>query len=329
MNKQTMLQINKQILQLAMQQDDLNAVLGNMLSTAECLANRFGNKPQQSFFDAYNLFGSGNTKNEEALKTQLQIQTKVFRNNHNYMVNTEGKYPFPENLGKKEIETLLKMWKHNSKVENQFYFENIIKILNGDYELKFPQRKVKTNGINPQVALELFPLVMKDVDKTRKKVKKEVIEKGKYDNNLNLNQQRQDNIHPTIVPNEIDMYEQEKIELLQYLYKIFRNIELYIYHKYLKNNKAKSHLIYGNKELYKNYKPLEESQIYFQIESLKQKYVYYCQYNDISKDKEINKYKDSCTKWKEDYKYDKVINKLNEIFSSEVKKAENDASWYR
>ena len=45
MNKQTMLQINKQILQLAMQQDDLNAVLGNMLSTAECLANRFGNKP--------------------------------------------------------------------------------------------------------------------------------------------------------------------------------------------------------------------------------------------------------------------------------------------
>ena len=81
------------------------------------------------------------------------------------------------------------------------------------------------------------------------------------------------------------------------------------------------------KEKYKSYKPFEESQIYFQIESLKQKYVYYCQYNDISKDKEINKYKDSCTKWKEDYKYDKVINKLNEIFSSEVKKAENVASW--
>ena len=327
MNKQTMLQINKKILQLSMQQDELNQVLGNMLSTAECLANRFGNKPQQSFFDAYNLFGSGNTKNEEALKTQLQIQTKVFRNNHNYMVNTEGKYPFPENLGKKEIETLLKMWKNNSKVENQFYFENIIKILNGDYELKFPQRKVKTNGINPQVALELFPLVMKDVDKTRKKVKEEVIEKGKYDNNLNLNQQRQDNIHPTIVPNEIDMYEQEKIELLQYLYKIFRNIELYIYHKYLKNNKAKSHLIYGNEEEYKSYQPLEESQIYFEIESLKQKYVNYCQNNDISKDKEINKYKDSCTKWKKNYKYNKVINKLNEIFSSEVKKAENDMSW--
>ena len=326
MNKQTMLQINKH-LQLSMQQDELNQVLGNMLSTAECLANRFGNKPQQSFFDAYNLFGSDIIKNEEALKTQLQIQTKVFRRYHNYMVNTKGEYPFPENLGKKEIETLLKMWKHNSKVENQFYFENIIKILNGDYELKFPQRKVKTNGINPQVALELFPLVMKDVDKTRKKVKEEVIEKGKYDNNLNLNQQRQDNIHPTIVENEIDMYEQEKIELLQNLYKIFRNIELYIYHKYLKNNKAKSHLIYGNKELYKNYKPLEESQINFEIESLKQKYVYYCQYNDISKDKEINQYKDSCIKWMKDYKYDKVINKLNEIFSIEVKNAKNDWLW--
>ena len=57
--------------------------------------------------------------------------------------------------------------------------------------------------------------------------------------------------------------------------------------------------------------------------------MYYCQYNDISKDKEINKYKESCIKWMKDYKYDKVINKLNEIFSSEVKKAENDASWYR
>jgi hypothetical protein len=327
MDKKTMLQINKQILQLAMQQDDLNAVLGNMLSTAECLANRFGNKPQQSFFDAYNLYGSGNTKNEEALKTQLQIQTKIFRNNHNYMINRDGKYPFPENLGKKEIEDLLNLWKDNSKLENQFYFENIIKILNGNYELTFPQRKVKTNGINPKVTLELFPQVMKDVDKTRKKVKEEVIEKGKYDNNLNLNQNRQDNTQPTSVPNEIDMYEQEKIELLQYLYNIFWNIELYIYHTYLKNKKIKPYLIYGNKEEYKSYKPIEEFQINLKIELVKQKYVYYCQYNDISNDKEINQYKDSCTKWMKDYKNDKVINKLNEIFSSEVKKAKNESSW--
>jgi hypothetical protein len=322
-----MLMINKQILQLAMQQDDLNAVLGTMLSTAECLANRFGNKPQQSFFDAYDLYGSGSTKNEEALKTQLQIQTKIFRNNHNYMVKTKGEYPFPENLGKKEIETLLKIWKKNSKLENQFYFENIINILDGNYELTFPERKVKTNGINPEVTLELFPKIMKDVDKTRKKVKEEVIEKGKYDNNLRLRGKRQDKTQPTDVPNEIDMSEKEKIVLLQYLFRLFRNVELYIYHTYIKNNLVKSYLKYGNKDIYKIYKPLEEFQLNLEIESVKQIYVDYCQYNDISKDKEINQFKDSCNIWLNNYKNDQIINKLNCIFSSEIKKVKSENSW--
>ena len=46
----TQIQINKQILLLALQQDDLNSVLGLMLSSAEYLSNRFGKKKKRIFF---------------------------------------------------------------------------------------------------------------------------------------------------------------------------------------------------------------------------------------------------------------------------------------
>ena len=60
MSKLAIKQINKQILELALEQDDLNAVLGNMLSSAECLSNNYGKVKKESFFDSYNLYGSGN-----------------------------------------------------------------------------------------------------------------------------------------------------------------------------------------------------------------------------------------------------------------------------
>ena len=149
MTEQSLLMINKQILKLALQQDDLNAVLGSMLSTAECLSNRFGIKPKESFFDSYNLYGSGNTKNEEDLKSQLEIQTKVFRNNHNYMLKKEGKYPYPDNLGKKKIENIIKYWKENSKPENKIYFDNIIKVLYSNYKLEYPEIYDNSGELNP------------------------------------------------------------------------------------------------------------------------------------------------------------------------------------
>ena len=313
MINQAMLQINKQILQLAMQQDDLNAVLGNMLSTAECLANRFGTNPKQSFFENYNVYGSGNSKNEEDLKFQLQIQTKVFRNNHNYMLNKEGKYPFPENLGKNDIENLAKYWKENAKPENKIYFDNIIKIVNGNYNLVFPEKKYTSDGIDPNVTLELFPQVMKDVDKNRKKVKEDVSKSGTYNNNLKLDEKSPNTAPRNFESKKIDICEDEGKNFIQYLFFIFKNIELYLYHSYLKNNKY-INLKYGNKAEYNKINPdgllsyLEK-----ELEKLKKKYAEYCSYEDTSKVKEIKKYKESCQKWMKAYQNDYIIKTLSDI----------------
>lgn len=54
------------------------------MSSAECLSNRFGKVKKESFFGAYNLNNLGNMKNEENLKNQLKIQTKIFRNNYKF-----------------------------------------------------------------------------------------------------------------------------------------------------------------------------------------------------------------------------------------------------
>lgn len=317
MKQQSLLLINKQILELAMQQDDLNAVLGNMLSTAECLANRFGSNPKESFFDFYNLYGSGNTKNEEDLKTQLQIQTKVFRNNHNYMFRQTGNYPFPQNLGKKEIENLVKMWKENAKPENQMYFDNIIKILNKNYDLTFPKKKAISNGIDPEVTLELFPEVMKDVDGKRKIVRDEVSKSGVYNNNLKMKGKYQSNNIYNNKTNKMNNFDEEKKNFIQYLFNNFKTIEFYIYHTYYRSQKLSTNLKFGNKIEYDVIEPSKAlTNLNQNLEELKTKYEEYSLYNDTSKDTEISKYKTTCKNWMKTFQNDYVIKKLGEILLS-------------
>ena len=54
---QALIQIHKQIVELAQEQDSCNAVLGMMLSTAECLSSRFGKVKNERLFNDYNVFG--------------------------------------------------------------------------------------------------------------------------------------------------------------------------------------------------------------------------------------------------------------------------------
>ena len=330
MNEQTLLLINKQILELALQQDDLNAVLGNMLSTSECLANRFGKSPKESFFESYNLYGSGNTKNEEDLKSQLEIQTKVFRNNHHYMFNKEGNYPFPENFGKKEIENIVNFWKKNAKQENKVYFENIIKVLNKNYNLTYPEETNISNGLEPRITLEIFPKVMKDVNVSRKKVKEEVSKKGVYNNNLELKGKCPDKNTDSLFNNNLL---DEKMNFIQYLSKIFSDFECYIYFMYYKQNSNLTPILkYGNKEAYDKVLDKNTSIVFAilneDLEKLKKEYIEYCSFNDVSKDKEIKKYKNSCKNWLNNYPNDYYIKKLGEILTKENKKENSKFSFF-
>ena len=314
MTEQKLLLINKQILELALQQDDLNAVLGSMLSTAECLANRFGKNPKESFFETYNLYGSGNTKNEEDLKSQLEIQTKIFRNNHHFMLNKEGNYPFPENFGKTKIVEIVDFWEKNSKPENKIYFENIIKVLNKNYNLTYPEEEtIISNELEPKTTLELFPKVMKDVNVSRKQVKEEVSKNGVYNNNLELKGKCTDKNTGSLF-NKASIVQNEKMNFIQYLLKIIKDFECYIY--FIDQEKNPS-LNFGNKEEYSkildknNYsvdKILNED-----LEKLKKEYKKYCSFNDVSKDKEIIKYKNYCINWMSNHPNDNYIKKLNEI----------------
>ena len=188
----TQIQINKQILLLALQQDDLNSVLGLMLASAECLSNRFGKEKKESFFAKYNLNNAGNTKNEKNLKDQLKIQTKIFRNNYKYMIGQKGKYPFPDNLGKDEIKNIVNYWKQNSKPENQIYFDNIIQVLEEKYILNYPGKNNNNVGLPPEGIIEFFPKAMEYVDAKRDEVLKKIEKTRYYKNELDIGKNKYD-----------------------------------------------------------------------------------------------------------------------------------------
>ncbi len=209
MTEQELKLIDLKILKLAQQQDDLNSVLGQMLSTAECLSNRFGVVQKESKFQNYNLNNAGNTKNEKRLKTQLKIQTKIFRNNHKYMVNKDKKYPFPDNFGKNDIIKIVNIWKSNSKKENYIYFDNIINVLNGKYDLLYPDDQINDNQeLPPEKILQIFPKAMEYVDQKREETWKNVEKTGKYINELKIGIKKNENIN-----NDTNFYDPKNNEL--------------------------------------------------------------------------------------------------------------------
>ena len=324
----------KQDFSQMLQQDDLNEVLGNMLSTAECLSKRYGKKKNTNEYDfgRYDLYDSGQSKNEEDLKSQLEIQTKIFRNNYYYMLSKSGQYPFPKNYGEKEIKILVGNWKENSKPENYIYFDNIIKILNKDFNLTYPKENIISNGIDPKVTADLFPKVMKDVNFQRKKVKKEIIENnGVYNNNLKIKEKCK-NENFAYKDNKTNEDENVKLEVINFLDKIFKLVECYIYVLYIKKNNMKKSekncikMKYGNKEIYDQYFEKNPSLIFQQLNNglaqFKEKYKEYCLYYDTSKDKEIIGFKNDCSIWKSTFPNDSYIAQLYETLIGQKKGTE-------
>ena len=196
--EEQLIQISKEIIELAQDQDCCNSVLGMMLSSAECLSLKFGKKQsEKKMFNGYNVFGSGDTKNEESLKTQLRIQTKLFRNNYYYMMQTKGKYNFPENFPPETIVKILNIWKENVSDEKQIFYNNIIKIINCNaLELKYPCQNFdnipRGNGVDQNLILNVMVPIMSHVDKGLEKVRKETELTGKIKNKLKYNQHQYD-----------------------------------------------------------------------------------------------------------------------------------------
>ena len=317
MKKQQLMQINSQILQLAMQQDDLNSVLGSMLSTAECLSNRFGQKVQKSYFEAYNLFGSGNRKNEKDLKDQLKIQTKIFRNNYKYMLNEKGKYPFPKNFGEKEIKNIVNIWKSNSKPENVIYYDNIINILNKNLDIVYPGDNRHSNGLDPNFILDVFPNIINKVDQERDNVRNNVIKNGSYDNNLKL-EGKSNMVYPN--RNSPTKSENDFNNLINQFDNIFKYIECYLY---LNTKKTKKPIktLFGNIDEYEKmllipdfYKFINDKLI--QFENI---YKEFCEYYDLSNNKIINDYETIAYNWDLNFKGNYYLKKLFNIIQIRYK----------
>lgn len=47
-------------------------------------------------------------------------------------------YIFPENLRPEEIRKLVTMWKNNVKKQEQIYYDNILSILDENFNINFP-----------------------------------------------------------------------------------------------------------------------------------------------------------------------------------------------
>lgn len=192
--QQKLIQIHKEIMELAQEQESCNSVLGMMLSSAECLSSRFGIQNFERLFNGYNIFESGDTKNEESLKVQLRIQTKLFRNNYFYTKEKKGKYIFPDNFDKQKIIEIINIWKKNVSDDKKIYYNNIIDIITDKKtELKYPNQsidKIKNNGVNQNVILNVMVPIMSYVDQGLEEVGREAELKGNIDNNLKLGKKK-------------------------------------------------------------------------------------------------------------------------------------------
>lgn len=205
---QTLIQLHKEILELAQEQESCNAVLGMMLSTAECLSSRFGKVKNERIFNDYNVFGSGDSKNESYLKAQLRIQTKLFRNNYFFMKDKDGKYTFPNNFGKEKIIQIVNIWKNNVSHDKKIYYDNIISIIHDKTDIKYPHLTMDTisnRGLDPNIMVDAFLPIMNHVDEKLKKVGEEAGKKGFYDNKLQVNgKQYNDNGLEKIIQNNLE-----------------------------------------------------------------------------------------------------------------------------
>ena len=253
---QNLIQLHKEILELAQEQESCNAVLGMMLSTAECLSSRFGKVKNERLFNDYNVFGSGDSKNESYLKAQLRIQTKLFRNNYVFMKDKDGQYTFPNNFNKDKIIQIVNMWKNNVSRDKKIYYENIISILQDKTDIKFPHLTMDTisnKGLDPNIMVNAFLPIMNHVDEKLKKVGEEAGTKGFYDNKLKVNgKQYNDNGLEKSIQNNFKRSDEENnndeeiCALTLYLQNCFISGE--IYYVLLSKNKKYQIRFYDNKK---------------------------------------------------------------------------------
>jgi hypothetical protein len=194
--QQKLIQIHNEIMELAQDQESCNSVLGMMLSSAECLSSRFGKNKFERLFNGYNVFESGDSKDEESLKTQLRIQTKLFRNNFYYMKQKRGEYSFPNNFTRDKIIEIINIWKKNVNDDKKIFYNNIIDIITDKtIQVKYPSQKIDyftNNGISQNVILNVMAPIMSHVDQGLEKAKKEAELKGTINNVLDINKKNYD-----------------------------------------------------------------------------------------------------------------------------------------
>lgn len=271
MSEQKLLQIHRQIIELAQKQDNCNSCLGLMLSSAESFSNRFGIKKNQKLFESYNLFHSGDLKNESDLKLQLGLHIKIFRNLVNHEKKKGRNYTFPENLGPEEIKKLIYMWKNNVKKEDQIYYDNILSILEENFDIKFPNNPQKSNhtsnqGIDPNHIMNVVPNVMGCIDYRLNKIGLEAEKTGVINNKIMMGST--ESFNPELnglkfipITKGLNPKEEEKKKLMDIINETFYYAECY-YYLYCQKLNLKVKLVskYGNISDYlsKNFEDIEK-----------------------------------------------------------------------
>ena len=306
MSEQKLLQIHRQISELAQKQDNCNSVLGLMLSSAESFSNRFGINKNPKLFESYNLYHSGDLKNEYDLKSQLTIHIKIFRNLVNHEKMKGRKYTFPENLGPQDVKKLVIMWKNNVKKEDQIYYDNIISILDENFDINFPSNQNKVSyhkspqGIDPNQFLNIVPNVMGCIDHRSVQVGLEAQKTGVINNKIMMGSTESFNpqlnkLQFSSINKGLDKNEEDKKKVINSLDKTFVFCECYYYlfcKKY--NIYVGSNPKYGEKSQYFQHS-IEElesmaSNYINEFKNLLGKYGHYCEDN-------INDYYNSACKW--------------------------------
>lgn len=328
MSQQQMLQIHRQIAELAQKQDNCNSCLGLMLSSAESFSNRFGVNRNKKMFEAYNLFNSGDLKNENDLRSQLTLHIKIFRNLVIHEKQKGRKYIFPENLGPQEIKNLVLMWRSNVKKEDQIFYDNILKILEENFNINFPSYpknsydKKSQPGIDPNHIVNIVPNVMGCIDHRSNQIGLEAEKTGVIKNqimmgstgsfNPQLNELKFSDINKGLNQNEI-----EKKKLMDALNITFTYAECYYYlycKKFNKNPNLRPR--YGDMKDYLSFKFEDiEKKVSDDFISFKKLFSNYYSFDNSF----FNEYYNSVSQWYSDTKADYFLylkNVLDNYFNN-------------
>ena len=236
-----------------------NEIMGRTLAALEQLAFYFGykgprifdhysgfDKKRFDYFSGFNskrfdrLHGSDKIVDVNSLIKKVTLQLELFRVSHNEYISNYHTYDFPNNLTKDKIVDCIEKWKKFVPYENHFYFDELIRYINGNSyfsNIEKIQKEKEIEIIKKQKEKELKEIEMRKKQKEKEiKLFEELAIKNWSKYNIKSMEKSIDYLEKAKTLNDNEILYPE-LYIYYYLYKAYNESDEYKRSDYL--NQAK------------------------------------------------------------------------------------------